>query len=122
MIEKNQPSKPYRCWINQPSTLQPYHRFHREMGMAVIDGELATFAFLSGDVNQFMQIPAKYLTMGWGISNLSKPSQSNSVKIPEEKTAAVAQFIKELNDLRVKFTCELREGFWEIGFCCGLHD
>jgi hypothetical protein len=28
---------PVRVWINQPSTLQPHHRYHEKCGIAMID-------------------------------------------------------------------------------------
>lgn len=65
-IKQYQSLKPIRCWINQPSSLQPYHKFHGERGMAVFNGEEAVFAFLSGAVDQVMEIPVKCLELGWG--------------------------------------------------------
>ena len=32
-------SKIYRGWINQPSTLQPAHKYHGKSGIVVDDGE-----------------------------------------------------------------------------------
>lgn len=34
--------------------------------MAVFNGEEAVFAFLSGAVDQVMEIPARCLELGWG--------------------------------------------------------
>ena len=51
-----------RAWINQPSTLQSYHKYH---GMNVLyDADEKRIYFLSGDVIS-MQIDPTVLEIGW---------------------------------------------------------
>jgi hypothetical protein len=51
-----------RVWINQPSTLQPLHKYHGTSGL--LDVATETFYFLYGDVVS-MQIPLGVLSEGW---------------------------------------------------------
>ena len=51
-----------RAWINQPSTLQPYHKYH---GLNVLyDGDEKRIYFLSGAVIS-MEIDPTVLEIGW---------------------------------------------------------
>lgn len=54
-----------RMWINQPSTLQPYHKFHGTKVLADLnDEQFKRVYFLSGDVIS-MQCDRFYLSTGW---------------------------------------------------------
>lgn len=54
-----------RMWINQPSTLQPYHRWHGENFLVVDDGpEHYQAFFLSGDVIN-MRVRREAMSPGW---------------------------------------------------------
>jgi hypothetical protein len=51
-----------RMWINQPSTLQPFHRLHGTN--VLLDEKNETIYFLSGNVISMM-IPIETLSKGW---------------------------------------------------------
>ncbi len=51
-----------RMWINQPSTLQEFHRLHGQN--VLLDVERETIYFTSGPVVS-MQIPLSVLSPGW---------------------------------------------------------
>lgn len=58
---------PSRMWINQPSTLQPAHKWHGLNVLAVRETdnpEMARVFFTSGDVIS-ARIPANSLSKGW---------------------------------------------------------
>ena len=58
-------NKPRRMWINQPSTLQPFHKWHGVRVLAVHDYDNTWQAFfLSGPVYS-MQVLAQALSPGW---------------------------------------------------------
>lgn len=42
---------PYRAWVNQPSTLQEYHKYHGKVGIAVeeLKGDMVTLYFTEGN-------------------------------------------------------------------------
>lgn len=56
---------PRRMWINQPSTLQPYHNLHGTNVLAVreYDDTWSVF-FLSGEIVS-QQVPGSSLSKGW---------------------------------------------------------
>ena len=56
---------PRRCWINQPSTLQPLHEHHGTNVLAVpyCEGSHAVY-FLDGNVIS-MVVPSEVLSEGW---------------------------------------------------------
>ena len=54
----------FRCWIDSPSTLQPYRKFHATNGICVKRENSCTFFFLEGDTIS-MEIDPKYLQKGW---------------------------------------------------------
>ena len=50
-------TEPCRAWVNQPSTLQPYHKLHGRRGIAVpcsYDERLARLYFVDGSVESTM--------------------------------------------------------------------
>ncbi len=54
-----------RMWFNQPSTLQPLHKFHGVRVLACPDTDRTMRAyFLSGNVIS-MQVPREALSAGW---------------------------------------------------------
>lgn len=54
-----------RCWINQPSSLQPLNSLHGLNVLSVPDGEAGDrIYFLSGDIIS-MQVPKGVLSDGW---------------------------------------------------------
>jgi phenolic acid decarboxylase len=53
-----------RMWINQPSTLQPLHKYHGRNVLAYKEGTGYRIYFLSGHVID-MQIPSGCLSPGW---------------------------------------------------------
>lgn len=56
--------KPIRVRIDQPSRLQPYHKYNGSLGMAVFIGDTAVFSFVSGPESS-MEIPKSCLVLGW---------------------------------------------------------
>jgi hypothetical protein len=63
MIELN--AIPRRCWINQPSTLQPLHALNGEHVLAIADTNgRATIYFLSGPTIS-SRIDPNCLSAGW---------------------------------------------------------
>lgn len=55
----------FRCWINQPSTLQPYNAFHGRCGIAVLCPDARyRFFFLQGAAVS-MDVPLAALSRGW---------------------------------------------------------
>lgn len=56
---------PVRVWINQPSNLQPFHKLHGALGLAVHEYD-NTFRFypVSGDTVS-LQITGLALSEGW---------------------------------------------------------
>ena len=58
-------NKPQRCWINQPSTLQPLHHLHGKCVLAVDDtNKMKTIYFLDGEIVS-ARVPANVLSLGW---------------------------------------------------------
>ena len=58
-------ARPRRCWINQPSTLQPLHKYHGTLVLAVPYAETSSDCYLlSGDVVS-MIAPNLSLSEGW---------------------------------------------------------
>lgn len=57
-------SRPYRAWVNQPSTLQPLHSHHGTRVIAYDGPDVTTIYFLSGDVISVV-CPKSALSMGW---------------------------------------------------------
>lgn len=57
---------PMRMWVNQPSTLQPYHEYHGERVLAYYEGYDNTYRvyFLHGETVS-MQMPRMALSPGW---------------------------------------------------------
>ncbi len=56
---------PKRMWINQPSTLQPYHGLHGTNVLAIYEyGDCWRIYFLSGDIEN-QQIVGSALSLGW---------------------------------------------------------
>lgn len=60
-------SRPKRCWINQPSTLQPLHKYH---GMNVLaipeDKDSCVIYFTSGDIISMRVYKSmQCLSKGW---------------------------------------------------------
>jgi hypothetical protein len=54
-----------RMWVNCPSTLQPLHRYHGTLGLALpYVGGKSIFYLLDGDVVS-MIIPTNALSFGW---------------------------------------------------------
>jgi hypothetical protein len=54
-----------RVWVNQPSTLQPYHEWHGQNLLAVVEDErYSRVYFLSGPVVS-MQMLTPALSEGW---------------------------------------------------------
>lgn len=54
-----------RMWINQPSTLQPFHKLHGSNVLALPDGgDFVRVYFVSGDVISQL-IPKLALSKGW---------------------------------------------------------
>jgi hypothetical protein len=53
-----------RMWINQPSTLQPLHKYHGRNVLAYKEGTVYRIYFLSGRVVS-MQAPSGCLSLGW---------------------------------------------------------
>lgn len=57
--------KPQRAWINQPSKLQPFHKYHGTRVLAMLDYPgTANVYFLDGDVIS-QQLPTLALSAGW---------------------------------------------------------
>lgn len=56
----------YRMWINQPSTLQPLHKYHAKNVLAVVDKRHPTYDvyFTEGDIIS-ANVPAYCLSEGW---------------------------------------------------------
>lgn len=50
-----------RVWVNSPSTLQPYHKLHGKVGIAVLEGDIVYIYFTEGDVVS-QQIDPLYLS------------------------------------------------------------
>lgn len=47
--------KPLRVFVNQPSTLQPFHHLNQQRGIAVLEDEQVRIYFTEGDVfSQFI--------------------------------------------------------------------
>jgi len=69
----NEDRNGFRCWINQPSTLQPYHQFHGERGIAVLcpDGNYR-FYFLCGDTES-MHVDSTALGRPWPTHEWNEP-------------------------------------------------
>ncbi len=62
---------PFRAWINQPSTLQPYHSLHGKRVIALHEyDDTYIVYFLSGDTES-QQIARLALSLGW-------PSNTNA--------------------------------------------
>ncbi len=57
-------SRPYRAWINQPSTLQPLHHFHGSRVIAYDEGGVTTIYFLEGKTISQVANPLS-LSPGW---------------------------------------------------------
>jgi hypothetical protein len=56
---------PRRCWINQPSKLQPLHHLHGTNVLAVPDTDTCDRVyFLSGSILS-QQVPRVVLSEGW---------------------------------------------------------
>lgn len=56
---------PNRAWINQPSTLQPYHNLHGQNVLAIrVDDKWSRIYFLSDDVWD-QEILSLALSKGW---------------------------------------------------------
>lgn len=57
---------PRRVWINQPSTLQPYHEFHAMVGIGVLRnskaGPYVSIHFVEGELHS-LPIDPKYLAL-----------------------------------------------------------
>lgn len=54
-----------RMWINQPSTLQPYHAYHGRRVLAhLVDGDYARAYFTDGPVVS-MRVAHNALSEGW---------------------------------------------------------
>ena len=57
--------KPERMWINQPSTSQPFHKWHGTNVLAVREGgDMWRAYFLSGTIIS-MRAPGLALSSGW---------------------------------------------------------
>lgn len=56
--------KAIRMWINQPSTLQPLHKYHGTNVLAIPEAGGYTIYFLSGDTIS-MQASSNWLSFGW---------------------------------------------------------
>lgn len=56
--------KVYRAWINQPSTLQPYHKWHGQKVLVVENENDVRVYFLDGEVIS-MKIDRLALSPGW---------------------------------------------------------
>lgn len=71
-----------RCWINQPSTLQPLHKYHgRNVIAAPYTNNAKTVYFLEGDAIS-MVVPSEVLAEGW-----THPT-ADPVNQPASKTLA----------------------------------
>jgi len=53
-----------RMWINQPSTLQPFHNLHGQNVLAEKDWGMMRVYFLSGDIIS-QRMPVECLSKGW---------------------------------------------------------
>jgi hypothetical protein len=51
-------------WIDQPSTLQPLHKYHGTNVLAIPEGNDYRIYFLSGDTIS-MQASRNWLSLGW---------------------------------------------------------
>jgi len=51
-------------WINQPSTLQPFHNLHGQNVLAEKDWGMMRVYFLSGDIIS-QRMPVECLSKGW---------------------------------------------------------
>lgn len=51
-------------WVNQPSTLQPFHRFHGQRVLAVAQGNGRYHAFFTDREDSFFATEA-HLSQGW---------------------------------------------------------
>ena len=61
-----------RCWINQPSTLQPLHHLHGVRVLATPDyGDSYCVYFVEGDVIS-ASVPGLALSEGWPNSTKAK--------------------------------------------------
>ena len=69
---------PCRVWINCPSTLQPYHKFHGLVGIAVLNekDETVTIHFTEGDMHSMVVNPL-YLENKNSQANCFKYSKTN---------------------------------------------
>jgi len=56
--------KAIRMWIDQPSTLQPLHKYHGTNVLAIPEGNDYRIYFLSGDTIS-MQASRNWLALGW---------------------------------------------------------
>lgn len=54
----------HRVWVNAPSTLQPYNKFHGAKGIAVRGDIGIVFYFACGDIIS-MPIRPQFLSEGW---------------------------------------------------------
>ncbi len=54
-------NKPTRVWINSPSTLQPYHKFHGLVGIAHTDAKGITSIYFTTGSWTSMNIDPLYL-------------------------------------------------------------
>lgn len=57
--------KPFRVWVNQPSTLQTYHKLHGQRFLAVHEyDDTFSIYYLSGEMWS-QQITRAALSLGW---------------------------------------------------------
>ena len=54
-----------RMWINQPSTLHPFHEFHGQNVIAEISSDDTTMVYPTSGYIISMQVPITVLTSGW---------------------------------------------------------
>ena len=63
-MENNKP-KIERMWINQPSTLQPLHKYHGKKVLAAMTEEISIRVYpCEGDIIE-MTVPKWVLAIGW---------------------------------------------------------
>ena len=75
--------KPYRAWINQPSTLQPAHKYHGMQGIVLpcsYDDSAVELWFSVGDIHS-MIIPKECLSLG------DRPTDKDSFTVQNKENA-----------------------------------
>lgn len=85
-------NRPYRCWINQPSTHQPLHAFHGVDVLAIAEDEgFARVYPLEGPTVSF-RVRSDALSKGWCMSRVGS-DPARTVKVVQDLAAALEAFV-----------------------------